>query len=86
MTASDVRDTTSTAALPRPRTAEDDRVLQEAPSEATPAAVSQAPSEPAHYPWPEPWHFSRAARPRTEFWDVTTAGWRSRGPVSGASD
>ena len=33
------------------------------------------------FPWPEPWHFSRGARPRTEYWDVATASWRSRGPV-----
>ncbi|MGZ4506999.1 MAG: hypothetical protein ACXVX8_15075 [Blastococcus sp.] len=30
------------------------------------------------YPWPKP--YSRAARPRSEFWDVKTASWHSRGP------
>ncbi len=65
MTEQDLRDTTATAPLPRPRPAADDRV---------------APSTPS-FPWPEPWHFSRAARPRTEYWDVETAQWRSRGPV-----
>ena len=33
------------------------------------------------YPWPEPWRWSRGALPRTEFWDVATGSWRSRGPV-----
>jgi hypothetical protein len=32
-------------------------------------------------PWPEPWHYSRGARPRSEFWDAASAGWHSRGPV-----
>ena len=36
---------------------------------------------PGEFPWPEPWHSYRGARPRTEFWDVATASWRSRGPV-----
>jgi hypothetical protein len=33
------------------------------------------------FPWPEPWHHSRGTRPRSEYWDVTTAGWYSRGPI-----
>jgi hypothetical protein len=33
------------------------------------------------FPWPEPWHRSRGARPRSEYWDVETASWHSRGPV-----
>jgi hypothetical protein len=77
MTAHDVRETVRTAPLPRPRTAGDDTVTPEVAAEVQPSAPTQA----AHYPWPEPWHFSRAARPRTEFWDVRTASWRSRGPV-----
>jgi hypothetical protein len=32
------------------------------------------------YPWPEPWHSYRGARPRSEYWDVATASWHSRGP------
>jgi len=56
-------------AIPRPRTPQDDGpvVLREA------ATVGE-------YPWPEPWRYSRAARPRSEFWDVTTASRHSRGP------
>ncbi|MCW2700341.1 MAG: hypothetical protein JWQ45_1876 [Blastococcus sp.] len=75
MTTSDLRDTTGTDALPRPRAAADDAAASDG---AAPEAVAVAP----HFPWPEPWHFSRAARPRTEFWDVRTASWRSRGPVA----
>jgi len=37
--------------------------------------------ESGEFPWPEPWRRSRGARPRSEFWDVRTASWRSRGPV-----
>jgi hypothetical protein len=65
MTDHDLRETTRAPALPRPRAAADDAVALPAPS----------------FPWPEPWHFTRGARPRTEYWDVETAEWRSRGPV-----
>jgi len=66
-----------TTAIPRPRTAEDD-VVHEQP--AAPAEVT-SPTPPApQYPWPEPWRHARGARPRSEYWDVTTATWRSRGP------
>jgi hypothetical protein len=58
MSENDVRPTTGSASLPRPRVAADDLSL-----------------------WPEPWHFARANRPRTEFWDAETAGWRSGGAV-----
>jgi hypothetical protein len=77
MTAHDVHETVRTAPLPHPRTAADDTTTAEAPAEVR----TPSPSKDPHYPWPEPWHFSRAARPRTEFWDVETASWRSRGPV-----
>ena len=55
--------------IPRPRTAERDEL-----------AVLREPAPVAQYPWPEPWRYSRGARPRSEFWDVTTASWHSRGP------
>jgi hypothetical protein len=83
MTTSDATDTTSTVAVPRPRTAPDDIAEDMAAYDA--AAESTAPEgvmPPPHYPWPEPWHFSRGARPRTEFWHVATSSWRSRGPVA----
>jgi hypothetical protein len=68
----EVSATAGAAALPRPRTAADDTAPDDAV--ARPAAS---------YPWPEPWRSSRAARPRNEYWDVESAGWRSRGPVAG---
>jgi hypothetical protein len=68
MTENDVRDPIGTAPLPRPRTAGDDTL---APVEAEPRDGGPG------SPWPEQWHVSRAARPRTEYWDVATAGWRS---------
>jgi hypothetical protein len=79
MTENDVRHAIDTTSLPRPRAAGDDMV---APVEAVPAGDEPRRPEPS-FPWPEPWHFSRAARPRTEYWDVETAGWRSRGPQAG---
>ena len=57
--------------IPSPRTAGDDIVVPE-------VARPQLP-EP-RYPWPEPWGSYRGARPRSEYWDVATASWRSRGP------
>jgi hypothetical protein len=60
-----VSDTQATA-IPRPRAPRDDE----------PAA---APS--GEFPWPEPWHVSRGARPRSEYWDAATASWHSRGPI-----
>jgi hypothetical protein len=77
MTESEIRESLRTAPLPRPRTAADDTIAVEvAESQDTAAPQPEA----AHFPWPEPWHFSRGARPRSEFWDVRTASWRSRGP------
>jgi len=81
MTAHDVRETVRTEPLPRPRTAADDSTTVDAPSVA-PTQPASPPPAAAHYPWPEPWGSARTARPRTEFWDVATAGWRSRGPVT----
>ncbi len=75
MTVDDLRDTTSTAPLPHPRAAGDDAVT------TTAAPVRSAPAA-GRFPWPEPWGTNRGARPRTEFWDVETASWRSRGPVA----
>jgi hypothetical protein len=84
MTESPIRESIGTAPLPRPRTALDDSVAAHdtiAVEVAEAAQDTAAPQpEAAHFPWPEPWHFSRGARPRSEFWDVRTASWRSRGP------
>jgi hypothetical protein len=76
MTVPETRTATTTPAIPRQRDAEPDlpRVI-----EATPQPIPELP--PAQYPWPEPWRSARGAQPRTEFWDVASASWRSRGPV-----
>ena len=72
MTVSEIRTRTSAPPIPRPRTAE-------AEADAVdPAPVPERPA--ATYPWPEPWRSARGARPRTEYWDVATASWHSRGP------
>jgi hypothetical protein len=63
-------------AIPRPRPAQDDA----APPEATVEPIAKRPTV-GEFPWPEPWHLSRGARPRTEYWDVATASWHSRGPI-----
>ncbi len=61
--------------IPSPRPAEDDTVVPE------PVDSPTEPDQPApKYPWPEPWGSFRGARPRSEYWDVATASWHSRGP------
>ena len=78
MTVPEVRSPVSTPSIPRPRSGE--------PSTVEPRPVTAVPSDPApqlpaaRYPWPEPWGSFRGARPRTEYWDVATASWHSRGP------
>ena len=32
-------------------------------------------------PWPEPWRHAPGARPSSDYWDVTSATWRTRLPV-----
>lgn len=61
---------TAQLTIPRPRAPQDD-------------AVEPAPEAPpvGEFPWPEPWRLSRGARPRSEYWDVASASWHSRGPV-----
>jgi len=77
MTVHDSHATVETPTIPHPREAEDDVVPTLV---ALPDAV-ETPAPPAvgEYPWPEPWRHSRGARPRSEFWDVATASWHSRG-------
>jgi hypothetical protein len=77
---------TATSAIPRPRSPQPD--VTEAPTSGTrPDQAQPAVPEPraGEYPWPEPWRYSRAARPRSEFWDVETASWHSRGPYTDRS-
>jgi hypothetical protein len=81
---STTRTATATPAIPQPRSPHPDTT--EAPTrQAQPAQPEQAQPvvpEPrgGEFPWPEPWRHSRAARPRSEFWNVETASWHSRGP------
>jgi hypothetical protein len=71
MTTSEARTETTAPPIPRPRTAEPDVAEPRATVPERPAAT---------YPWPEPWRSARGARPRSEYWDVATASWHSRGP------
>ena len=69
----------ATSAIPRPRSPQPD-VTTEAPAPRTEPAPALPEPRTGEVPWPEPWRHSRAARPRSEFWDVETASWHSRGP------
>lgn len=84
MTVSEVRNPISAPPIPRPRSGEPSAIEPRTVA-ATPAAVPTAPDPAAplpaaRYPWPEPWGSLSGARPRTEYWDVITASWHSRGP------
>ena len=92
MSVPEVRPSISSPSIPRPRTAENAPPVEGEPPavqevEAAQAemeaeqAPAPAPAPVARYPWPEPWRSFRGARPRTEYWDVVTASWRSRGPL-----
>ena len=72
MTVDDARTSLPTQALPRPRAPQDDAVAPVVSSSGAPVG---------EFPWPEPWHHSRGARPRSEYWDAATARWHSRGPI-----
>jgi hypothetical protein len=61
---------TRRAVVPAPRPASDDPVDR----------VVQPHLPGPRYPWPEPWGSYRGASPRSEYWDASTASWRSRGP------
>ena len=67
---------TRPAAIPSPRTAEPDVTAgPESPREGR----REQPA--VRYPWPEPWRPGGGTRPRTEYWDVWTAGWRAGSPA-----
>ena len=70
-----VPSTVTAPPIPRPRDPGADR-----PRVARTAIAPVPELPPAQFPWPEPWRYSAGARPRTEYWDVTTASWHSRGP------
>jgi hypothetical protein len=80
MTVHQMHPSTTTPAIPRPRGPQPDVTGTPAPQEQ-PAVDEPAVPQPrgGEFPWPEPWHFSRGARPRSEYWDVASASWHSRG-------
>jgi hypothetical protein len=81
MTIHETHASTTAPAIPRPRGPQPDATGRPAPKDQPDRDRPAVPEQRAGtYPWPEPWHYSRAARPRSEFWDVATASWRSRGP------
>ena len=65
MSVHDVRDARTSPPIPRPRPTGDDHVV-DGPS--------------ASAPWSEPQRPALGARPRTQYWDVATASWRTHGP------
>ena len=67
--------------IPSPRPAGEDTVVLEPVERQPETESSEHPALPdPRYPWPEPWGSARGARPRSEYWDVATASWHSRGP------
>jgi hypothetical protein len=83
MTVHDTRETVAVPTIPAPRQSEPEIVPT---AVAVPEQTAPVPAQPAgEYPWPEPWHHARGARPRSEFWDVATASWHSRGAYPGRS-
>jgi hypothetical protein len=64
--------------IPSPRPAGDDTVVLDLVGSQPGSGKPELPAP--RYPWPEPWGSYRGARPRSEFWDVATASWHSRGP------
>ena len=73
MSVHDVRPAQDSPAIPRPRQAESDDVIETLPA-------SGATETGASVPWSEPRRAALGARPQTQYWDVATASWRSRGP------
>ena len=62
--------------IPSPRAAG-----PELPSGNEAATEDVGPPVAARPPWAEPWRTADGTRPRTEYWDVATATWRSRHPA-----
>ena len=73
MSVHDVRPAQDSPPIPRPRQAESDDVVET-------LGASGATETGASAPWSGPSRPALGARPRTQYWDVTTASWRSRGP------
>ena len=72
----------SSPPVPQPRGADRVDVIDAGP--ATVAGQAEAVARPqVHISWDEPGRRTAGARPSTDYWDVTTASWRSRGPQAG---
>ena len=69
MSVHDVHPVLGRQPIPRPRTAGSDDALPADEASTRP---------PTQLPWPEPGRPALGGRPRTEYWDVETASWRSR--------
>jgi hypothetical protein len=69
MSVHDVQPARSRQPVPRPRTAASDDAVEALPADE--ARETEAS--------PEPWRPTVGTRPSTEYWDVATASWRSRG-------
>jgi hypothetical protein len=63
--------------VPTPRRPQDDDTTD---TVVLPPVDRQPELPEPRYPWVEPWGSYRGARPRSEYWDVASASWRSRGP------
>jgi hypothetical protein len=74
MSVHDVQPAVGSPSVPRPRSPEPDAVDRPAVGEAIGTDISAR--RPALPRWSEP--SSARARPSTQYWDVTTASWRSR--------
>ena len=72
MSVHDVRPAQGSPPIPRPRQADTDDVADVPASRTTETGASA--------PWSEPQRSALGARPHTQYWDVATASWRSRGP------
>ena len=77
MSVPDVQSAVGSPSVPQPRHPEPDALVDRLTiGEAVETDTSAR--RPAQLGWSEPGQTSDGARPRTEFWDVTTASWRSR--------
>jgi hypothetical protein len=75
MSVHDVHSTISSPPIPGPRTPPS--ALEVEPGWTPPQDLPTA---------PDPWRSAGGARPLTEYWDVETASWRSRGPLPDSGD
>ena len=68
--------------IPRPRPTQGDDAVRGLPADQ-PVGIDGSARPAAPPAWPEPGRSAVGARPMTDYWDVETASWRSRGPLPG---